>query len=147
MDENSCVSILKETYTFRDYNKEEFPFYKYFYYTDYLDENYVGEQLSHVDETRNQVLKSYLDFKRNKNEKIKVYSLTNLNLFNSVFNLINENNYNKISRGYAEKMKFKTEKLYNENKLLIVKFINFVNDIISKEGKNKKLSIENTFIK
>ena len=35
-------------------------------------------------------------------------------------------------------MKFKTEKLYNENKLLIDKFINFVNDIISKEGKNIK---------
>ena len=146
IDKNSYISILKETYTFRDYSKEEFPFYKYFYYTDYLYESYINKQLSHVDETRNPVLKSYLDFKRNKNEKIKVYSLTNLNLFNSVFNLINENNYNKISRGYAEKMKFKTVKLYNENKLLIDKFINFVNDIISKEGKNIKLSIENTFI-
>ena len=43
-------------------------------------------------------------------------------------------------------MKFKTEKLYNENKLLIDKFINFVNDIISKEGKSIKLNIENPFI-
>ena len=146
IDKNSYRSILKETYTFRDYNKEEFPFYKYFYYTDYLDQNYINKQLSHVDETRNPVLKSYLDFKRNKNEKNKVYSLTNLNLFNGVLNLINENNYKKISRGYAEKMKFKTEKLYNENKLLIDKFINFVNDIISKEGKSIKLNIENPFI-
>ena len=146
VDKNSYISILKETYTFRDYSKEEFPFYKYFYYTDYLDQNYINKQLSHVDETRNPVLKSYLDFKSNKNEKNKVYSLTNLNLFNSVLNLINENNYNKISRGYAEKMKFKTEKLYNENKLLIDKFINFVNDIISKEGKSIKLNIENPFI-
>ena len=36
-------------------------------------------------------------------------------------------------------MKFKTEKLYNENKLLIDKFINFVNDIISKEGIKHKI--------
>ena len=43
-------------------------------------------------------------------------------------------------------MKLKTEKLYNENKLLIDKFINIVKDIISKEGKNIKLSIENPYI-
>ena len=146
VDKNSFISILKETYTFREYKKEEFPFYEYFYYTDYLDEKYINKQLSHIDETRYPVLKSYLDFKSNNNKKNNVYSLTNLNLFNSVLNLINENYYNKISREYAEKTKFKTEKLYNENKLLIDKFINFVNDILAKEEKNIKLGVENPLI-
>jgi len=43
-------------------------------------------------------------------------------------NLISENYLNKITREYAEKTKLRNEKFYGENKLLIDKFISFVND-------------------
>jgi hypothetical protein len=41
-DKSSFIFILKEIYKSSDYKKEEFPFYEYFYYTDYLNEEYIS---------------------------------------------------------------------------------------------------------
>ena len=37
-EKTSFINLLKETYTSNEYKKEDFPFYQYFYYTDYLNE-------------------------------------------------------------------------------------------------------------
>ena len=37
-DKTSFINLLKEKYTSNEYKKEDFPFYQYFYYTDYLNE-------------------------------------------------------------------------------------------------------------
>ena len=133
-DKNSFISLLKETYTYREYSNEEYPFYQYFYFTNYLDQKYINEKLSHLDKTNYPVLVKYIETKNNNG-----CSLKNLNLFNSVLNLISENYLNKISREYAENTKLKNEKkFYDENKLLINEFISFVN-----KTKNENLSIDN----
>ena len=137
-DKNSFVSLLKETYT--NYPKKEFPFYEYFYYTDYLDEKYIIEKLSHMKETKYPVLQKYLESKNNKMDNLN-YSLDNLYLFNNVLNLINENYYNKISRVSAEKNEIKDEEIYKINSKIIDKFIDFINSF--KFDKVPKLSINN----
>ena len=138
-DKTSSVNLLKEIYTSLDYKKEEFPFYEYFYYTDYLNGKYINKNL---DENKYPVLKYYLDSNNNQASNYN-YSLDNLNLFNSVLNLINEKYYNKISREYAQKKKLKEEELYNNNKNLIDKFITFYNDNDLKTKYRVKLSNEN----
>jgi hypothetical protein len=117
-DKNSFISLLREVYTYPEYSKEEYPFYQYFYFTNYLDTKYINEKLSHLDKTNYPVLVKYLETKNNND-----YSLNNLNLFNSVLNLISENYLNKITREYAEKTKLRNEKFYGENKLLIDKCV------------------------
>ena len=78
-----------------EYKNEEYPFYEYFYFSDYLNEKYITEKLTHMDENKYPVLRKYLGHKNNKDVKNN-YSLDKLNLFNSVLNLINEKYYNKI---------------------------------------------------
>ena len=62
-NKTSLIYLLKEIYTSSEYKKEEFPFYEYFYQTDYLSEDYKKEKLSHMDENKYPVLKLYLDSK------------------------------------------------------------------------------------
>jgi len=141
-DKTSFICLLKERYTDMEYDKKEFPFYKYFYYTDYLNEKYIEEKLSHMDERNYPVLKQYLESKKNQPENNK-YSLNNLNLFNSVLNLINEKYSYKISREFAEKKRLKDEDIYVNNKDIIDKFITFYNNLKPKEDNTEKLSNEN----
>ena len=112
----SLIYLLKEVYTSSEYKKEDFPFYEYFYYTDYLSEDYIKEKLSHMDENKYPVLKIYLDSKNTQKDDNNNLSMDNLNLFNNVLNLINEIYSNKISREYAEKNKLKEEYIYANNK-------------------------------
>ena len=133
-DKNYFINLLKEKYKSLEYKKEEFPFYEYFYFTDYLNEEYIYEKLTHMDESKYPVLKYYLDSKKNQAGNNNI-SLDNLNSFNSALNLINETYYNKISREYSEKNKLKDEEVYKNNQNLIDKFIIFYND--------KKLSVNN----
>ena len=138
-DKSSFINLLKEIYTSLEYDKKEFPFYEYFYYTDYLNEKYIEEKLIHMDDTKYTVLKVYLESQNKTADNTNNYSLVNLNLFNSVLNLINDKYFNKIPRDYAEKKKIKNEEIYLNNKDLIDKFIDFYNNPKQKE----KLSNEN----
>ena len=131
-DKTSFINLLKEKYTSLEYNKREYPFYEYFYFSDYLNETYISEKLTHMDENKYPVLRKYLGVKNNKDVK-NSYSLNNLNLFNSVLNLINEKYYNKISRESAEKKKLKDEEIYNNNKDIIDRFITFYNSLKIKD--------------
>ena len=82
IDKTSFNYLLKEVYTSLEYKKEDFPFYEYFYYTDYLNEEYINEKLSHMEKSKYPLLKN--------------------DLINEL-NLINERFSNKISRQYADK--------------------------------------------
>jgi hypothetical protein len=127
--------LLREIFTSLEYKKEEFPFYEYFYYIDYLNGKYLSEKLSHMDQNKYPVLKDYLELKNIK--KYNNYYLVNLNLFNNVFYLLMKN----IQKKYHAKKKIKEEDIYFNNKNLIDKFITFYNNLNLQEA--KILSIDN----
>ena len=143
-DKNSFISLLKETYESSEYEYDKYPFYDHFYYTDYLNEEYIYKKLKEMDENKCPVLGQYLNSKYNKEDKNKKdknnYSLDNLNIFNSVLNLLNEEFSNKISRDYAEKHKLKDLEIYKNNQELIDNFIKIYNNL-PKEGNDKNLSL------
>jgi len=145
IDKTSFINLLKEKYTSDSYDKKDFPFYKYFYYTDYPNEKYINEKLSHMDENRYPVLKSYLDFINKDKSEENNFSLNNLSLFNNALNLINEKFFNNISRENAKKIKLIDSEIYINNKILIDKFIKFYNNLnINNNSKGKKeLSVDN----
>ena len=145
VDKTSFVYLLIEIYTSSEYKKEEFPFYEYFYYTEYLNQKYIIEKLAQIDKNKYPVLKKYLESKNRELDKNN-FSLDNLNLFNNVLNLINEKYSNKISREYAEKKILKEEDIYINNKEKIDRFIIFYNDLKTKEKDNlkkKDVNLEN----
>ena len=142
-DKNSCCNLLKEKYESEYYQNEDFPFYRYFYYTDYLNEEYIKEKLKHIDESRYPVLVKYLDYNNRKNEKDD-YILNNINIFNNTLNLLNQKYFNNITREYASKIRLKDIEIYLDNKKLFDDFIEFYNNIKIEEIKNReKLSTNN----
>ena len=140
-DSTSFVNLLKEKYTSSNYNEKEYPFYDYFYYTDYLNEKNINEKLNHMDEDKYPVLKKYLEYLNNKIEQNN-YSSDNLNLFNNVLNLFFDKYSNHISRADAEKRILKNENIYIDNKELIDSFIAFYNNLKKEEPEKKKKILE-----
>ena len=141
-DSTSFVNLLKEKYPSSNYDKKEFPFYEYFYYTDYLNETNINEKLKYMDEDKYPVLKKYLVYLNNNKVEEENYSLDNLNLINRVLNLFYEKYSNHISRVDAEKKILKNEDIYINNKDLIDSFIAFFNNLKIKNPE-KKLELSN----
>ena len=143
-DKNSTINLLKEKFTKDYYKEEEFPFYNYFYFTNYLNEKHLKDNLTHYGIRKYPVLKIYLDFKiDNKDEKNKNL-LDNLHLFNNTLNIISQKYFNNISREYAEKTHLKDDDIYKNNKALFDNFIKFYNNLDLKELQNKrKLTSDN----
>ena len=139
-DKTSSINILKEKYISEYYDKNDFPFYEYFYYTDYLNEKYIYEKLSLFDGSEYPLLRLYLDNKINNSNEENKYTPNNLLIFNNALNLINQTYFNNISRDKAQKEKLNTEEVYIKNKDLIDKFIEFYNSL----GLNDELKIENS---
>ena len=145
-DKASSINLLKEKYISDYYDKNEFPFYEYFYYTDYLNEKFIYEKLSLFDEREYPVLKYYLDHKINKLDEDNKFTQNNLLVFNKVLNLINQAYFNNISRDQAEKKKLNTEEIYLKNKDLIDKFINLYNSLNMGNELNSQNNLSDFFI-
>jgi len=142
-DYTSFINLLKEKYNKEYYKNEEFPFYEYFYYTDYLNESYINGKLEHMDENKYPVLRLYLESLKNEKGANNNYSLDNLDLFNKVLNIYFEKYSNHISREYAEKTILKNEGIYIDNTELIEKFFKFYNDLKKKDSHNKEIQLNN----
>ena len=149
-DKDSFVSLLTEKFESINYDKEKYPNYENFYYTDYLDEENVKKLLEHMNKDKYLILNRYLEYteneKKNMNKKKKedkdYYSLDNLNIFISVLNLYNEKYSHLISREYAETKIIEDEEIYRSNTKLIEKFIKFFNKIKENESKKNKEKTE-----
>ena len=140
-DYDSTINLLTEKYTSIHYKKEDYPFYKYLYYTDYLNENYILEKLAYKDKSQYPILKLYLDTKKNINEYKSKNLLDKLHLFNSTLNLVSQKYFNNISRESAKTKKLKDDEIYISNHKLFDDFIEFYNNLKIKEIKIKsKLS-------
>ena len=125
-----------------DVEQDEYPFYKYFYYSDYVDENYLLNILNYIEKDRYPVLLRVLENIINKKEN--KYSLDNLPKFNEVLNLFNEKYSFSIKRGKANTLQLKDikdEEIYINNREAIKEFISFYNNLSDKEVKNEKLKL------
>ena len=143
-DNNLFINLIKEKYLEDNYNIEEYPFYKFFYYTDYLDKKYIIEQLKCIEENKYPVLEAYLKTKFNTpNCKNNEYLLKNFAIFNKALNLINQKYFNNISRNKAEKKRLKNDEIYWNNKRLFDDFIAFYNNMEIKITKKEILSNNN----
>ena len=135
-DEKFIYYLLKEKYT--DIELDEYPFYQHFFYSDYIDENYLLELLKLKNKEKYPVLLKSLE----PSPKKEVYSLKKLAIFNGVLNLISEEHLYKISREDAEKNIIKEDEIYKENSEIIDNFIKFYNDLKKKNEKKKSLKLD-----
>ena len=123
-------------------DKEEYPFYNYFYYSDYINEAFLLDKLKSKEKDEYPVLLKVLEDKMNqiKNE----YSLINLLNFNEVLNLFNEKYSCSIKRDKAYILllkNLKDEEIYRNNKEAIKTFMNFFNNLSDKEVKPENLKL------
>jgi len=139
-DPKSSFALLKELYD--KYEKSEFPYYDYFYFTDYLNEKYI----KNIIKNEYPVLRKYLSYEEQKESK-DIYSLDNLNLFNNVLNLFYDKYSNQISRENSEKETVKQSDIYKDkaNENSIKKFIKKYNKFKYKDDFDNilKLTLEN----
>ena len=140
-DKFSFQDIIEEKYN--ELNKNEYPFYEYFYYSDYINETYLLDKVKSKKD-KYPVLFKVLENKLNKKEN--KYSLENLPNFNEVLNLFSEKYFYSIKRNTALTLKdIKDEDIYIHNRSVIKSFIDFYNNLKLEDSKNKylKLSEEN----
>jgi hypothetical protein len=121
-DEKSAIALIKEIYDKSKYKNNGFQFYEFFYYTDYLDEDYINNILKGRDENNYPVLTKYLQYKKQKKSKDKddikdKYSLDDLYLFNKTLKLFNDKYSNQISRDWAERQTISNSDIYIEEKM------------------------------
>jgi len=147
-DEKSAIALIKEIYDKNKYKNRGFPFYEFFYYTDYLDEDYICNILKGKDENNYPVLVKYLKNKKQQKSKDENktednYSLDKLNFFNKILNLFNNKYSNQISRQLSERQTIKTSEIYlvEKNAKLIDEFIDYYNTLKLEDDKGDKLEL------
>ena len=135
------INLLTEKISHEHFNnKSDYPYYKYFYYTDYLNEKYIKDNMK--DESQYPTLKIYLDSRNISKGDEKEIPLDKLYLFNNTLKLISQKYFNNISRD--KKIILKDDEIYKKNKEKFNDFIEFYNKLNIKEIKNKpKLSNNN----
>lgn len=118
-----------------NFNKEEDQFYNLFLYSDYIDENYIINNLKHKDENKYPVLRKFL-LSNNKSiskQNKRMLHLDYLQIFNSSLNLIKNKYIFNITRQEAENTILKDEEIYKINRDTLDEFIelcNFLKKII-----------------
>ena len=139
-DKNSSLYLLNEKYQANNQNK--YPFYNYFYYSDYINEDYLLNQLYHKENNKYPVLFKYLNHYTSPSNT-NIYSLKYLKMYNEVLNMFNDKYSHIIERGDDKKIILENEKLYKDNKILIDEFIKFYNQLNLVDGKKNPISLSN----
>ena len=140
-------NIIDERY--KELNEDEYPFYNYFYYSEYINEEYLLNKLNHIEKDKYPVLLKVLEMNNSNENKIK-YSLENLPIFNEVLNLFEDKYSYIIKRDKANKLRLKDikdEEIYINNRNSIKNFIEFFNSLQLKNEKGDnilKLTEENS---
>lgn len=132
------INLLNEIY---DEHNDNYPMNNYFYYCDYITEDYLLEQLSKKAYREYPVTIEYLKNRNNDD----ILFLRNLHIFNEVLNMFREKYSYFKTRKDAEKTSLKDDELYKKNKEKIEKFISFYNSI-KKEIKGEYTLSENNKI-
>jgi hypothetical protein len=139
-DKKSSLYLLNEKY--QTNNQNDYPFYNYFYYSDYINEDYLLNQLYHKENNKYPVLFKYLNHYTSPSNT-NIYSLKYLKMYNEVLNMFNDKYSHIIERGDDKKIILENEKLYKDNKILIDEFIKFYNQLNLVDGKKNPISLSN----
>ena len=124
-----CENLLDERY--REFKDKEYPFLEFFYYSDYINEEYLLDKLYYLERDKYPLLLKILEEKQSKKNNNK-YSLKKLSMFNEVLNLFDEKYSHLITRDNAEKITLSDEDeegVYYKNKGLVKDFIKFYNSL------------------
>jgi len=136
----SFQDFLEEKY--EDYDNNEYPFYNYFYYSDYINEAYLFNQIKSKKD-KYPVLFKVLENNAN-NSNINQYSLDHLPNYNKVLNLFNETYFYSIKREKANNLQLKDlkdDEIYLNNRNEIKTFMNFYNNLKLKDSKNQDMKL------
>ena len=136
----SFQDFLEEKY--EDYDNNEYPFYNYFYYSDYINEAYLFNQIKSKKD-KYPVLFKVLENNAN-NSNINQYSLDHLPNYNEVLNLFNETYFYSIKREKANNLQLKDlkdDEIYLNNRNEIKTFMNFYNNLKLKDSKNQDMKL------
>ena len=138
----SMDNLIPEKYEWNEYNKEKYPFLKYFYYTEYPGEKHIRSLIRNNKE-KYPLIDAYL----NRN-KFDLEFLGKLPLFNKFHNLLLNKYSSKITRFNAEKKILKDEDIYKENPKLSEDFIILWNNIKEEESPqlNSSMPLSKFFI-
>jgi len=138
----SIDNLIPENYEWNEYNREKYPFLKYFYYTENPGEKHI-KSLIRNNKEKYPVIDAFLN--RNKNE---LEFLGKLPLFNKFHNLLLNKYSSKITRFNAQKTILKDEDIYKENPKLSEDFIKMWNNIKEKESPqlNSSMPLSDFFI-
>ncbi len=138
----SMDNLIPERYEWNEYNKEKYPFLKYFYYTEYPGEKHIKSLIINNTE-KYPVIDAYLN-----RDKSALEFLGKLPLFNKFHNLLLNKYSSKITRFNAKKAILKDEDIYKENQELSEDFIKMWNSIKEKEFPqlNSSMSLSKFFI-
>ena len=128
--ENPYIDLLEEKINKFKIKEQEYPFYKYFYYSDYIDENYLNQIINNEDSKNYPVLMEYLSQKNNDN------ILNNFYIYNYALNSINEEFSSKITRENAQKEIFENTQIYKENSDLFNQFFEIYNKLSDNNNDN-----------
>ena len=120
--ENCFIDILNEKYNESMITQEEYPFHEYFYFSDYIDENYLSSNINDKSQ-KYPVLAKYLELKNNGN------ILNDFLSYNDALNCLNDEFSTKITREYANKETLDKQLIYKENKNLFTKFFDIYNKL------------------
>ena len=121
-NENSIINLLEEKDNKLKYSEEKYPFKKYFYYSDYIDEKYLTSIINN--ECKDYpVLAKYLELRKNGNILNDFYT------YNMALNLLNEEFSSKITRDYAYKETLDKQFIYQDNKNIFNKFFDIYNKL------------------
>ena len=138
-------SLLDEKYDKSNYNQDNYPFYENFYYSDYIDEDFIENKIRNLNKRNYPVLSKYLNYLNSPYKDYNVlYSPENLDLYNTTLNLFNETYSYQITREYAETQNLETEEIYKKNADLIDKFLDFYNKLKIVGKGNKIIELKKT---
>ena len=125
-----------------DIKDSEYPYYNHFIYSDYINEEYLLEDLKHKEKNKYPVLSRYLEYYNSKKEEgKKLYQLKKLKNFNDILNSFSDYYSNNLTRRKAEQTILNEEQFYSDNKDNIDKFIKYYNSLNKKDENNNDLKL------
>ena len=132
------TSIIREINNPDKYEEKDYPYYKSFLYSDYLDEAFLKSKFEEIN--KYPVIDLYLNRENNKKRLGKDFIS-----FNFIIKSLHNNYSFHISRNAAKKLAFEETSVYKEHEKFCINFMNIINSKNDKNKLKKNSSLEYLF--